>query len=181
MNPARRGMGLWFLGIGVALLAACAVPPSSIPLAGLPNFHRVNERLYRGAQPDATGVRALAGMGIKSVINLRMSGDLWPEEQESVRASGMNYVNVPLHGVRRPTEEQIAHVLSMIETLPPRVFVHCERGADRTGTVIACYRIAHEGWTGGAALKEAKQHGMALGQFGMKAFISDFAEAHERK
>ncbi len=126
-------------------------------------------------------MHALAAMGIKSVMNLRMADDLWTGEQEAAPASGLNYVDVPLHGLRRPTEAQIARALSLIATLPPPVFVHCERGADRTGTVIACYRIVHDGWTGEAALKEAKQHGLAWAEFGMKAFIADFAEANERK
>jgi len=54
------------------------------------------------------------------------------------------------------------------------VFVHCKRGADRTGTIIGCYRIAHEGWTADRALSEAKQYGMSWLERGMREYISDY-------
>jgi len=53
------------------------------------------------------------------------------------------------------------------------VFVHCRRGKDRTGVVIACYRMRAEGWTAEQALGEAKQHGLAWWEFRMKGYIKD--------
>lgn len=161
--------------LGFLFLTACAVPAGNLRAPGLANFNRVDNRLYRGAQPDETGLRFLAGMGIKTVINLRLPEDCWTEEPGIARSIGLNYVSLPLHGLRAPSELQIAHALSLIETSPAPVFIHCRRGADRTGTVIACYRIMQEGWSGEAALAEAKRHGMAWGQFWMKDFITDFA------
>lgn len=169
-NVARRAgpLLLAFLILG----GGCsAIPPSSISLTGAPNFHRVNERLYRGAQPNAEGITHLAQMKIKTVINLRMADDVWPEEESAVRAKGMNYYHVPLPGLSRPTREQVAEVLRLIAISPPPVFVHCQHGVDRTGTIIASYRITHDGWTPEAALTEAEQHGMSWVQFGMKDFI----------
>jgi protein tyrosine/serine phosphatase len=54
------------------------------------------------------------------------------------------------------------------------VFVHCRRGKDRTGTVIACYRIQHDGWTNIHALEEAKSHGMSFAERSMRAYILHF-------
>ena len=51
------------------------------------------------------------------------------------------------------------------------VFIHCQRGADRTGTVIACYRILTQGWTNAQAMKEAESLGLASFQTGKKHFI----------
>lgn len=166
---------------GLLLLAGCAHPPSSLRVSGVPNFHRVSDRLYRGAQPDAAGIQALAGLGVKTIINLRMADDVSPQEESAARAHGVGYLPVPLHGWRSPTDAEIAQVLSLIETSPPPVFVHCRRGADRTGTIIACYRIQHDGWTADAARQEAEQHGMAWAQFAMKKFIADFGAASTRK
>ncbi len=159
----------------VMLVSGCATPQGSIALKGTPNFHRINSHLYRSAQPDLEGLSALAGSGIKTVINLRMSDDILPREAETVKTLGMTYRNVPLSGWRRPTDAQVNAVLSLIESSTPPVLVHCERGADRTGTIIACHRIRYENWSAEKALDEAKRLGMAWAEFGMKDYVRDFA------
>jgi protein tyrosine/serine phosphatase len=37
--------------------------------------------------------------------------------------------------------------------------VHCWHGSDRTGSVVAAYRIVFEGWTTAAALDELRHGG----------------------
>ena len=37
------------------------------------------------------------------------------------------------------------------------VFVHCKHGADRTGTMVAFYRILFEGWSKDEAIREMKK------------------------
>jgi protein tyrosine/serine phosphatase len=90
-----------------------------------------------------------------------------------VAAAGMNYVNVPMKGVVAPTNEQIAKVLALLNS-PEPIFVHCKRGADRTGAVIACYRIARHHWQSRQALQEAKSHGMGSFQMGLKHYVGAF-------
>jgi len=52
--------------------------------------------------------------------------------------------------------------LAIIESLPHPVFIHCQHGCDRTGTIIACYRIRHEQWSGKQALQEARHYGISM-------------------
>jgi protein-tyrosine phosphatase len=73
----------------------------------------------------------------------------------------MTYVHVPMTGLKAPTEAETKTILAILEKdSTGAVFVHCKRGADRTGAVIAAYRIEHEGWNSAAALKEAVSKGM---------------------
>ena len=141
----------------------------------LPNFHQVNEQLYRGAQPLKDGMQRLAALGIKTVINLRRSNEGTRREETEARAAGLRYFNVPMRDLSRPTDEQVEHVLTIIKD-PQNwpVFVHCNHGRDRTGLIVACYRISHDGWTSARAKAEAKHYGMSWVQFGMKDYISDF-------
>jgi protein tyrosine phosphatase len=85
----------------------------------------------------------------------------------------MKYVNVPMKGVVAPTNQQIVTVLQLLNSGEP-VFVHCKRGSDRTGAVIACYRISHDRWDHKRALGEAKSFGMAWSQLGLKHYVMDF-------
>jgi tyrosine-protein phosphatase SIW14 len=77
-------------------------------------------------------------------------------------------------GVAAPTDEQISKVLGILEENGGAVFVHCKRGADRTGVVIASYRIDHDGWDNAHALSEAKARGMAFFQFPRMNYIRAF-------
>jgi protein tyrosine phosphatase (PTP) superfamily phosphohydrolase (DUF442 family) len=142
---------------------------------GIPNFGRVHDTLYRGAQPDKHGIENLRRLGVATIINLRMADDVAPDEEATARRLGLGYIHVPLPGLSAPERAQVDRVLALIETSPKPVFVHCQHGADRTGTVIACYRLRHDGWTLDQAMAEAEHHGISMWQFGMKRCIRAFA------
>jgi uncharacterized protein (TIGR01244 family) len=147
-------------------------------IAGVPNFHQVDDHLYRGAQPSAEGFQNLARLGIKTVIDLRQPGDRGrEEEQKNVVAAGMQYIHLGLNGYHAPTPGEIAELLTAIDNETGPVFIHCRRGADRTGTVVACYRIARENWPNDKALAEAKQYGMSWTEFSMQDFVRHFRSA----
>jgi tyrosine-protein phosphatase SIW14 len=143
--------------------------------AGVPNFHKVNDKVYRGAQPSVEGFQGLAKIGIKTVIDLREADGRSLAEKKTVEAAGMHYVNVPMKGMHRPDPGDVAKVLAIFEDSGAGpVFVHCRRGADRTGTVVACYRISHDRWDNNRALGEAKSLGMAWIQKAMQHYVLGF-------
>ncbi len=143
--------------------------------AGVDNFHQINDHLYRGAQPSDAGFSSLAKMGVKTVLDLREFDGRSLAEKKVVEAAGMKYVNIPMQGISTPTPDVIAKALSVLNDKDAgAVFVHCRRGADRTGTVIACYRISHDRWDSVKALQEAKDLGMAWIAKGMQHYIRDY-------
>jgi tyrosine-protein phosphatase SIW14 len=159
------------LGFAAVLsVVAFAQPP-----AGVGNFHQVNAQLYRGAQPTALGFQSLAKMGVKTILDLRESGSRSLAEQKMVEAAGMRYVSMPFSGFSAPSPEQVSKVLALFnDASSGPVFVHCRRGADRTGTVVACYRVAHDRWTNGRALSEAKADGMSWTEIAMHHFVQHY-------
>ncbi|SPE52241.1 Protein tyrosine/serine phosphatase (modular protein) [Verrucomicrobia bacterium] len=168
------------LGLAVAVLflaTACRAGERGMPTQeGIGNFGRVNDVVLRGAQPHAAELKSLKRLGVKTIINLRMTNEVWKAEEAEARANGMAYFNVPMSGLGRPTDEQVRKVLAIIASSSGPVFVHCEHGCDRTGTVIACYRIVHDQWRGDAALREAEEYGLSRYERGMKGYIADFAK-----
>jgi tyrosine-protein phosphatase SIW14 len=141
----------------------------------LPNFGKVDDRLYRGGQPKPGGIGKLAQLGIKAIVNLRGEDEQTRAERTEAAAAGLLYFSIPMPGLSRPTDAQVARAMSIIdaqENWP--VFVHCKRGSDRTGTIIAIYRISHDNWTGSQAIAEAKHYGLSWVEFGMKDYISDY-------
>lgn len=164
----------------LALLVPLAAWAGEASIEGIPNFHQVNEHIYRGGQPADPGWNGLARLGVKTVIDLRLEGEHPTQrEAQAVQALGMQYVNIPMHGVVAPSDEQVAKALAFLDSDNP-VFVHCKRGADRTGTVIACYRMEHDHWDSQRALHEAKSYGMSWLQIGMKRYVLNFQGIAER-
>jgi protein tyrosine phosphatase (PTP) superfamily phosphohydrolase (DUF442 family) len=140
----------------------------------LPNFHRVTPFLYRGGQPREGGIAALLRMGVRTIVNLRTEAEEVEAEAAEARAAGLRFISVPMSGVRRPKDETVEWLLGvLLDPANHPVFVHCKRGADRTGTLVACYRMVREGWPEERAREEAKRHGLAWWQFRMKGYIED--------
>ena len=158
----------------IALLVFC-LPVFAGSVPGIKNFDKVDAHVYRGAQPTDEGFQYLAKIGVKTIIDLRETDSRSQAEQRVVSDAGMQYVNVPMTGHTPPTEAEITKILAVLEegTTGP-VFVHCQRGADRTGAVIAAYHIDHDKWDNSRALQDAKSHSMSVFQFQRQKYIQDF-------
>jgi protein tyrosine/serine phosphatase len=157
----------------------CIASAAAQEATGLPNFKIVNEHILRGGQPTDDGFKKLAERGVKTVVDLReVDEHSIPHEREIVESDGMRFVSVPMRGLSAPTQEQVSEVLGLLndsESWP--VFIHCRRGADRTGTVLACYRISHDHWQNQKALEEAKTYGLSVFERAMRSFIANFKPA----
>ncbi|MHC4482599.1 MAG: dual specificity protein phosphatase family protein [Planctomycetota bacterium] len=126
-----------------------------LELRGVPNFHKVSDELYRGAQPSAEGMRELKKLGIRTVVNLRS----FHSDRDEIGDTGLAYEHIymkPWH----PEDKEVVRFLKIVtdERRTP-VFVHCQRGADRTGTMCAIYRVAVQGWRKAEAIEEMTKGG----------------------
>lgn len=128
-----------------------------IELPGLPNLHEVSDDLYRGAQPTAEGVRQLKKLGVKTIVNLR----LFHSDRNKITGTGFGYQHIPI-AAWHPEDAEVVRFLKIV-TDPncAPVFVHCQRGAHRTGLMCAVYRVAIQGWSKADAIDE-----MTNGSFG---------------
>jgi protein tyrosine/serine phosphatase len=163
------------LACALALLASVSLAQQEPSYKELPNFHKVSDTLYRGAQPLGGGVKNLAALGIKTIINLRGEDDLARQEKKEAEAAGLHYFSISMAGLGAPSDGQVARVMAMIDKPENQpVFIHCKRGSDRTGTIAAVYRISHDGWNADRAIAEAKTYGMSWTEFGMRGYISDY-------
>lgn len=133
--------------------------PSAVALPGVANFGRVTPALYRGAQPTAEGFPALKKLGVKIVINFRDERGKIESERRAVESLGMRYVSIPIGASHDPNSEQVAEFLEVVRANPQRkIFVHCHLGADRSGVMVAVYRMAAENWTPEQALTEMRAY-----------------------
>jgi tyrosine-protein phosphatase SIW14 len=128
-------------------------------VAGIGNFGEVTPLLYRGGQPNLRGFQALAKSGVQIVVDTR--GDRTKSEGKEVRKLGMRYVAIPWH-CPFPHDEAFARFLKLVrENRGKKIFVHCRLGDDRTGMMIAAYRMADEGWTADEAMREMQKFGFS--------------------
>jgi tyrosine-protein phosphatase SIW14 len=132
-------------------------PASRISKPGLANFAEVTPMLYRGGQPHGVGLQSLVHMGINTIIDVRLTGN--SKEGAEAKKLGMDFVSLPWHCLF-PKDDEIAKFLAYLREHPDKkVFVHCRYGDDRTGMMIAAYRMAVEGWSAADARKEMDAFG----------------------
>lgn len=130
--------------------------PLDVP--GVPNLHRVSPTLYRSAQPSAAGMRALRDMGVETIVNLRS----FHSDRDAIGSTGLGYEHLYVKAWH-PEHKEVVRFLQIV-TNPKRqpVLVHCQHGADRTGLMVALYRVAVQGWTVDAAVREMTEGGFGF-------------------
>jgi tyrosine-protein phosphatase SIW14 len=146
-------------------------------LPGVPNGGRVNDSLYRGAQPHTAGLQELKKLGVTTIVDLRGENRAQRDsERQQAESLGMRFVSIPVSGWAPPSNDQIAQFLALFRDNPKeKVFVHCRFGEDRTGVFVAAYRMAYEGWPATQAMNEMHFFGFnGLWHPSMKSFVRDF-------
>jgi len=144
---------------------------------GVPNFGEVTPNLYRGGLLNPTGLKALARMGVSIVVDTHAND---ASEEKAARRLGMQYVAIPWH-CPWPKDEVFVKFLKLLhENKGKKVFVHCRLGDDRTGMMVAAYRMAEEGWTADEAMIEMKSFGFTRAHHflcpGLASYEKEFPE-----
>jgi tyrosine-protein phosphatase SIW14 len=144
------------------------------------NLHFVAPGIVRGAQPTPQGLKLLSECGVKTIINLRNEESIVNREAEEAEKLGMQFVNIPLDVFAAPSAVAIKAFIAIAgNPINQPVFVHCQHGLERTGTMIGLYRIHREGWSGGQAYDEMLEHGFRPTFFNLSLTVMDYCNRRE--
>lgn len=126
-----------------------------VTVTGISNCFQITTNLYRGAQPTAAGMKQLKAMGVKTVINLRS----FHSDKDELTGTGLKSIHFEVKPWHAEEEDVVKFLKAATDTNNCPIFVHCQRGADRTGMMCAMYRITVCGWTKAQALDEMEHGG----------------------
>lgn len=131
-----------------------------VVIEGVENSYRISNDLYRSAQPERIGFTALQKMGVKSVLNLRE----FHKDTRKARHTQLHLMAYPV-AAGEVTAADVENCLALIAGAPKPVLVHCWHGSDRTGIVVAAYRIVYENWSVADAEKEFRDERFGYHEF----------------
>ena len=129
-----------------------------IEMKGVPNLHKVSDMVYRSAQPSEEGMRNVKAMGIETIVNLRS----FHSDRDEIRNTGLAYEHIYMKAWHPEEEEAVRFFQIVTNSKRAPVLVHCQHGADRTGTMCVLYRVAVQGWSKEDAIKEMMQGGFGF-------------------
>ena len=159
----------------LAVVSSAQTSPTSFPNIKITNFGQMDERLYRGAQPEPGDYQSLKELGVKTIIDLR--NDPTDYEKRISEELGMKYVNIPMSGWKTAEDETVAEFMEVMNDPESGVvYLHCKAGKHRTGLTGAVYRLEKYGWDFEKAYKEMKNYEYSSWpvHFNIKAYVKDY-------
>jgi tyrosine-protein phosphatase SIW14 len=156
--------------------ASLGAPAEKLKIAGVPNAGKISEVLLRGAQPSAQGLVELKKLGVTTIVDLRGNRGPVARERAQTESLGMRFVDIPMNGWSPPTNGQVAEFLKLFQQDgQQKIFVHCYFGSDRTGVMVAAYRMADQNWTANQAVEEMYSFGFHYHWYpAMKSYVIRF-------
>ena len=171
------------LSVAVVTSAQKASDSSSNQTVKIKNFGQMDDRFYRGAQPKEQDYKALAQLGIKTIIDLREDTEAY--SKSTAEAQGMTYINIPMIAKKYPTPESIATFLKTVnDPATGKFYVHCAGGRHRTGAMGAVYRFQFYNWDFEQVYQEMKKYDFytSWGHGAFKDFVKDYyTQLHSNK
>jgi tyrosine-protein phosphatase SIW14 len=118
-------------------------------------------------------------LGITTIVDLRDNRGPVASERRQVETLGMRFIDIPVLGWSAPTNAQVAQFLKLFKDDPgQKVFVHCYLGEDRSGVMVAVYRIAQQNWTADQAVAEMVSFGYHYHLYpGMQSYVRNFSSS----
>lgn len=146
---------------------------SFLAQADIARFRQVAPGIYRGAQPETTeDYRELQALGVRTLLNLRLTPWEVLEEREKIRKLGMRFIHHPYNPLGVPDDAQVRATLRELTRMENQpVFVHCREGKDRTGMIVGLYRVRNEGWTREQAYTEMVEIGFNPALVGLLGYF----------
>jgi protein tyrosine/serine phosphatase len=144
----------------IAILAfAQHLPAEKINLPGskLDNLYRIDKDVYRSEQPDGKDFEALEAFGIKEVLNLRR----FHSDDDEAKGTTIRLHRLKTHA-HAISEQQVVEALNIINNRQGPILIHCRHGSDRTGAVLAMYRIVFQNYTKEQAIEEMTEGGFGF-------------------
>jgi protein tyrosine/serine phosphatase len=126
-------------------------------------MYRVDEGIYRSEQPDRKQFHALEKYGITEILNLRY----WHSDNKYAKGAGLTLHRVKMNA-HDANDFDVVAALRIIKNRKGPVLIHCHHGSDRTGLIVAMYKIVFRNETKAKAIDE-----MANGGFGFHAIYDN--------
>ena len=148
------------------LLFGCATNKSLVATQIAPG-------VFAGRKPHSDAdFQALKAKGIRTVVNLQtMTWDIAPERKLAER-NGIAFRNIPItaspFGPRAQKVQQLFQTLATPSLQP--VYVHCLLGRDRTGVLMALYRVYYNNVDPNTAWAEMIRRGDFKSRWGLVGF-----------
>ncbi len=120
--------------------------------ANFKNLYKINESIYRSDQPNKKGMSELERLGIKTIINLRNRKN----DKNEIKNTQLILKEIPINTWKFSYDDIVKTLIILNGSRKP-VLIHCLHGSDRTGAIVAAYRMTFENWSKEDAIAEFKE------------------------
>lgn len=134
---------LFVLFTNIVIAKAQYIPPATSVVDRQFNFHVVDKNVWRCSQPSPEAIIELkSNYGLKTILNLRGINEAEDSEAQLADSLGLNYISFPMDARYPQNQDSLQMVLKIVnDSTNYPILIHCLGGKDRTGLVVALYKL----------------------------------------